>query len=228
VTFFLDGTYVFGIRNDGGAQCGVGGNSGNGVEYGVYDFNAAAQTLTWVSAVIDTNGDCGINDSTAGIGSSGTGMTKNGAGVIAGTFTYTADPPEAAVFTPVPSTSGQLLGAWGANTGNTAFTVYGNDNTIFFANSQAFQNTNSAGQYDAGIEDACFVGAGPTAASGSYTVSFANTCLPLGKVALDTNGPVGGFSGFGSTPVNFVVAGDTVTNTVGTNPSVSAGRIVVN
>lgn len=222
-TFFSDGTYLFGLRSDN-ASCGP--KNGNGVELGVYDFNAALQTLTIVNAVVDTNGGCGMQD-TVQAPRVITAAVKNGStGVLTGTLPDAPNPSIPLTLTPVSSTTGQLLGAW-TSAGRLNFTVYKSDNTFFLANAQPFQGV-STSIADAGIEDACFAGAAPTSSSGSYTVNFTNTCTTAGKAALDTNGTANGLSGVGANAVNFTVTGDSMTNTVGGNTPATVQRILTN
>jgi len=73
MTFFPDGTYSYVVRMDDPA---CGDNNGNGVEYGVYRWAAGdsydpygetgSGPFSVVSAVVDTNGDCGLTRSLAG------------------------------------------------------------------------------------------------------------------------------------------------------------------
>ena len=57
LTLFADGVYVFGSVSEDPA-CGA--SRGNGVEYGVYRYNAVTNAFEIRSAVVDTNGSCGL------------------------------------------------------------------------------------------------------------------------------------------------------------------------
>lgn len=73
MTFFADGTYSYVVRTDDPA-CGA--NDGNGVEYGAYRWDASdsydpygetgAGPFIILSAVVDTNGRCGLARSVGG------------------------------------------------------------------------------------------------------------------------------------------------------------------
>jgi hypothetical protein len=225
LTFFSEGTYIIGLHQ---ADANCGASNGNGVEYGVYDFNAGTGALTFPNTVVDTNGSCGLSN--AGVASTGTGFSKNVAGVIAGTL-HDATTTYALVLTPVASTSGQLLGAW-EFASRLGFTVYNSDGTVFSANTFALQNAGANG-LTAGIEDACLTGVTPMTATGSYTANFTGTCNiprpPSTLAAVDTNGSLGGISSTGATAVTYAVSPpDTLTLTAIGTPAGVLNRVVVN
>jgi hypothetical protein len=224
LTFFSDGTYIFGLH-EANAACGA--SNGNGVEYGVYNFNATTGALAISNTVVDTNGGCGLSD--AGTGSTGTGFTKNGAGVIAGTV-HDGAATYSMVLTPVTSVSGQLLGAWDV-AGRLGVTIYNSDGTVFSSNTFAQQGVGANGLV-AGIEDACLTGVTPATATGSYTPNFTGSCIiphtPATLSAVDTNGSSGGISATGSAVVSYAVSADVLTLTVGALPAGTLSRIVAN
>src|SRR5262249_10211412 len=61
LTFYPDGTYIFGLHQDD-PDCGTGHG---GIEYGVYHWNQATHEFAFLNAVIDTNTDCGVTNDAA-------------------------------------------------------------------------------------------------------------------------------------------------------------------
>jgi hypothetical protein len=220
LTFFADGTYVFGLHQaDASCNTGTSSTNGNGVEYGVYNWNAASGAFQVVTAPVDTNDKCGLAG--AGILASGT-LNKAGDGSLSGTLTLPTG-SAAVVLTPVSGVTGQLLGAWTVD--KLGFVVYGSDNTLFAVNSQALQNYQTS---FAGIEDGCLSGAASASASGSFTVNLDSGCTVSGSLtAVDTNGS-GGYSAAVGQSTTFSVAGDQLTTQLGTAAPVNSSRISTN
>jgi hypothetical protein len=186
-----------------------------------------------VNAVIDTNGSCGVHNSTAGATPAfinGSSVSKNaGTKIITGSFANAGGPGSSAItFTPVASTTGQLLGAW-TGAARMQVLVYSADGTAFYATPFDIQNP-TGGAQAAGLDDVCLVGVVPTASTGSYTPDFTASCTvpgPLGPLpAVSTNGP----QGFGPTNIatSYTVTGDDLSRTIGTTTGIMAQRLLPN
>jgi hypothetical protein len=199
LTFYPDGTYIFGVHNDD-PTCTA--NNGNGLEYGVYNWNATTKAFALVTAAIDGNGDCGLVNGTAF--TTGT-IVKNVDGTLSADFIDTNGSGDHFVVTlvPVASTTGSIAGSWGDNQG---FAVYSSNGTLFSAQTKGLaQNVN----FPPGIEDGCYALTG-TPAAGSYTANFSASCHVNGtQVGVDTTGLIG-ISVLGSNPWNFTVTGDLI------------------
>ncbi|MGC3980952.1 MAG: hypothetical protein QM808_06830 [Steroidobacteraceae bacterium] len=219
ITFYTDGTYIMALHS---AQPECSANSGNGLEYGVYNWNSTTHAFNFINVAVDTNGDCGFADGTAY--SNGT-LIKNSNGTLS-TDTLDTDGSGAHIivtWTPVTSTTGTLIGSWG---NNQYFTVYASNGTFFNAVSMGV--TQNSVVASAGIEDGCYLLSGSTT-SGSYTFNIGATCaLNATLTAVDTNGVAYGLSALGTAALNFSVSGDTLQNWVGTNTPGTATRIVTN
>lgn len=210
ITLFADGVYIYGSVENNGTNCGTT-NGGNGVEYGVYNYNATTHAFTIKSAVVDTNGGCGVWNGAARY--TGT-LTKAGTGQST-VLTLTL-PGDAGQFdlVPVASTTGQIIGSWG-NPHHKAFFVFlpagGNNLYSFFAETQADTAPTSTGR-EAGIEYAC--GSVTALTGGTYTADFnPATCqapAPSQDGPVDTNGTAG-ISGAGG-PVPVTITVDTLTS----------------
>jgi hypothetical protein len=209
ITLFADGVYVYGSVENNGPNCGTT-NGGNGVEYGVYNYNKATGAFAIKSAVVDTNGGCGV--------------WANGAARYAGTLSI-AGSGQLTVLTlaltggagtfnlvPVASTSGQIVGSW-ANAYHKNFAVFlpagGNALYYMITETQADTAPTSAGQL-AGFEYACATVTALT--GGTLTADLTATCqapAPSVNGPVDTNGTSGLSSAGG--PVSFTVNVDTLT-----------------
>ena len=112
ITLYADGVYIYGSVENNGPNCGTT-NGGNGVEYGVYNYNASTGAFTIKSAVVDTNGGCGVWNGAARY--TGT-LTKAGSGQST-VLTLTL-PGGAGQFdlVPVASTTSQIVGSWVTST----------------------------------------------------------------------------------------------------------------
>jgi hypothetical protein len=208
MTLFEDGVYVYGSVENNGTSCG-NTNGGNGVEYGVYNYNIETGAFTIKSAVVDTNGGCGVWNNgaryTGTLSRTGSGQTR--------VLTLTL-PGGAGQFdlVPVASTSGQLIGSWG-NAYHKSFFAFlpagGNNVYSFFANTQADTAPTSTGQ-EAGIEYAC--GSASALTGGTYTPDFnPATCrapAPAVDGPVDTDGTGGLSSATGS--LSFSISVDTL------------------
>jgi len=207
ITFNADGTWIAGIRNDD-STCAA--NNGNGVNYGVYNWNQTTQVLTIVNRVLDTTGDCGFEP-----GSTGT-ATRNSDGTLSWITTDGYGPHETLRFIPVASTASSLVGSWGDNQGFAVFSAptAGSGKLISVTTKSIVQN----GAAFPGIEDGCYTMTGTTAA-GTFTTNFSSTCTVIDDVkGVDTSGPVG-YSGV-TVPVTFAVSGDSVTAPAGPVPPI--------
>lgn len=218
LVLFNDGTYLFTSREDDPAECPV--NSGNGVEYGVYTFNATTKMLRFENAALDTNGNCGLMEASLPVRVV-SGVVQNGSTKVI-TATMDVDgTARAFTFTPVASATGQLLGAWtGTRLG---FVVYRSDATFLFASAETSRDASISG-----IEEACYAGVAPTGSSGGITFNFASGCMPHGSPAVDTTGTGTGLSGFGTVPLDAVVSGDTLSVGGGPGGALVQWRIVPN
>jgi hypothetical protein len=212
-----DGTFLYGLHQES-ASCnsGTSNTNGNGVEYGVYHWDAATGAFRVVVAAVDTTDKCGL----AGGGMLAQGALNSGAGgVLSGTLALPTGSSNVTL-TPVASTTGQLLGGWTAD--RLGFVVYGSDSSLFSATSQVFQNT--PGPLP-GIEDGCLAGAVVTAATGAYTVNLGSGCsLGGGLGAVDTNGSAG-WSASAGVSTTFEVSGDALVTRTGTQAAVATRRI---
>jgi len=187
LAFWPDGTFVVAARSDD-PSCP---DSGNGIEYGVYNYNAATNALAILDVPLDTDGACGLADPAA-LPPPGT-LTKSG-----NTITIsTAGGP--ITLTAVTSTPGTLIGAFGIEGGfDGRFLVFQTDNTYLLADPQG-ANSYGLGTRP-GYERACY-----SAGASTLTVNVAVSCVPDGAPVVDTNGK-SGFSDAGG-PVPFAITG---------------------
>jgi hypothetical protein len=224
LTLFADGTYIFGTHS---ADPACPPNNGNGVEYGVYRWSSTNNAFAFVNAVVDTNGACGIANGTSL--TTGT-VTRNAtSGVLTADLLDINAPGAhiAATLTPVPSTTGSIIGSWGTNIG---FQVFLGNNTTFFAIVEGLQNL-APTVLTPGIEDGCYALTGGTTASGSFTYDFnPNTCIVDSLFAVDTNGTSGqsGTGPNGPSATNFTVTGDSLQTQTGTAAPTVRPRLVTN
>ncbi len=157
------------VRRKQRAECGQ--NNGNGVEYGVYNYNATTNEFTIKSAVVDTNGGCGVWNGRQGRrhfdedrdrAVDGVDLDLPGGPVRPGRRSR--------------STTGQIVGSWG-NKYQKVFFVFlpagGINLYSFFAVTQEDTAPTSTGQL-AGIEYAC--GSASALTGGTYTPNFGATC----------------------------------------------------
>ena len=116
VTFFPDGVYVYGSIEDD-EYCTIlfpPYTYGNGIEYGVYRYDATTHQFSVLNAVEDSNGQCGMRNSESGaVLLSGT-LTVAGSGAST-VLTLTPTGGGAPIdLTPVPNVDGQIVGSWAA------------------------------------------------------------------------------------------------------------------
>ncbi|MEN9705069.1 MAG: hypothetical protein RLZZ393_948 [Pseudomonadota bacterium] len=220
LSLFADGTYVLGLHQ-GDAACNSTGlnTNGNGVEYGVYNWNQATGAFRAVTVAADTNDKCGF---ASGAQLASGALSKDGAGLLTGTLSLPGGLSGNATLTPVASTSGQLLGAWTVD--RLGFVVYGADNTVFQANSQSAQNYPSL---VAGIEDFCLSGAASASATGSYQVGMGSGCATGSLSAVDTNGTAGLSAAVGIATA-YTVTGDSLSTQATGKAAVVSSRIKLN
>ena len=197
MTFFPDGTYSYVIRMDDPA-CGA--NNGNGVEYGVYQWDAndgydpyggtASGPFSILNATVDTNGACGLARSVGGV-------TELSSGTLvwleANIQLSTAE--EVLVLTAVEQATDRLLGSFEPGTAKVnaggqagrinrvsgAFTVFSSDGGYVSVETQ----DSPADGLVAGAEWGC-------ATWGPYELEM--TCYPGDPAYLDLNGDSGGLS----------------------------------
>ena len=210
ITLFADGVYIYGSIEDDLPCDAI--NSGNGVEYGVYNYNAGTGAFTIKSAVVDTNGKCGVWDN--GARYSGT-LTVGGSAGQSRVLTLTvAGGGPTFDLVPVASTTGQITGSW-AFPYEKNFVVFLPAGGLNFYDmitetQQDTPPTNAAG-FLAGVEYAC--ASVDVVTGGTLTPNFTATCQPprpTGSGAVDLNGG-SGLSSAGAT-VPFTISTDTLTS----------------
>jgi hypothetical protein len=199
LTFWADGTYAFVSRSDD-ASCGP--TNGNGVEYGVYNWNAGTGAFAILTGPVDSNGGCGVwdNSVTPQQGLTGT-LTRSG-----NTLTLTT-PDGTFVLDAVASPASTIVGSWGAGPSalDGSFLVFLPDNTYLFVQTQAGTGSAALGIL-VGYERGCY-----SSTSSTVTLTLSASCQPDGFPAIDTNGTAGA-SGSLNTPVPYVITGpNTVT-----------------
>jgi hypothetical protein len=176
IAFQADGTYLHATRR---ADPACGTNSGNGVEYGVYRWNAATGAFSFATAVADSNGSCGFfSGGTAVAGATGTlARTGTGASTVL-TFTPASGPQR--ILQPVSNTAGALVGAWASNKSPDVL-VFASDRFTL-----ATTQTDPAGAVlvSAGIDNRCYTATGTssgivnsTGSSGGCAGAVATTGL---------------------------------------------------
>lgn len=218
ITLWADGTYLYAsVENN--APCGQ--NNGNGVEYGVYNYNKTSGAFSIKSAAVDTNGKCGLYDSGAARPLASGTLAKTGTGqstVL--TLTTTAGQ---VVLTPVPSTASSIVGSFGtpAHQNVWLFLDNGVSKNYLIAETQA--DTASGGQ-TAGVEYACY-----SIATGSITADLSAACqtpdAPTPNGPVDTSGKAGFSSAAAPIPYSIV---DANTIQVGGATGTTATRITPN
>lgn len=192
LAFWPNGTFTLASRSDDTA-CP---DNGNGVEYGVYNYNAGSGALALLEVTIDTNGGCGL--ATPGTLPPPITVTQAGA-------TLTLNTTEGPVaLTKVTSTPNTLVGAWAWSAGfDGAFVVLQPDNTYIIVQPQGSGNHGLL--IRPGYERACYV-----ASSSTITGDLSAACKPDGAAVVDNNGETGLSSAGG--PVSFTITGpNTVT-----------------
>jgi hypothetical protein len=208
ITFFADGVYIYGSIEDDPPCDAI--NNGNGVEYGVYNYNAGTGAFTIKSAVVDTNGKCGVWDN----GARYTGTLAVGGTAGQGRVLTLTLPGGAGQFdlVPVDSTSGQIVGSFAfpyeKNFG--VFLPAGGNNLYYMLTETQEDNPPTDTGYLAGVEYAC---ASVTALTGgTLTPDLTATCqapTPTTPGARDTSGTSGLSNAGGS--VTFAMGADTLT-----------------
>jgi hypothetical protein len=208
LTLFPDGVFIYAnIENSSG--CGRRGN-GSGIEYGVYDYDAATGTFSIKAVVVDTNGRCGVWDDEHSrfdgtLTVSGSGQDK--------VLTLDVTGREAFEFRPVASAPGQIYGSFADAYRRNIWLFLGADaNGVYFLNTetQAAPDAAPTGPV-AGLEYACGAITG-TASTGTLLPDFSSaTCLiPADDGPVDTNGTSGLSNFVGSW--SFSVEGDALTS----------------
>jgi len=208
ITFFADGVYIYGSIEDDPPCDPI--NNGNGVEYGVYNYNAGTGAFTIKSAVVDTNGQCGVWDN----GARYTGTLTVGGTAGQGRVLTLTLPGGAGQFdlVPVDSVSGQIVGSFAfpyeKNFG--VFLPAGGNNLYYMLTETQKDNPPTDTGYLAGVEYAC---ASATALTGgTLTPDLTATCqapTPSTDGPRDTSGTSGLSNAGGS--VTFAMGADTLT-----------------
>ena len=198
-----DGTYVFAvISND--PTCN---NNGNGVDYGVYSWNAATGALQLKSAQVYSPAPCGVTN--------GSGVVDNNANVLTSTtggsnslltLVVNGNTANAYTLVPVPSTPSSLVGAFALGGSlDQGLNIFTNDGHYVNINTQ----TDSFSGALAGIEYGCY-----TTANGTLHVDTTAAC----SGAVETAGSAG-FSNGTATTTSFSYAtpdANTLNLTIGT------------
>ena len=206
LTLFDDGVYLFGSVSDDTA-CGA--SLGNGIEYGVYRYNAGTGAFEIRSAVLDTNGSCGLWN-----GASQANGTLTVAGAGSNTLLTLTTGSATFQYLAADSTPGTLIGSW-PDPYQQGFTVYSDAGGTNVYTLSVWTQRSPAGHddgYRAGIETSC--GTATTFAGGDLTMDPASvlctTPVPGIPPPVDTNGAAG-LSGYGTTPIPFAVDVDELT-----------------
>jgi hypothetical protein len=168
ITLYPDGTYVLATREN---DAGCGPSNGNGVELGVYNYDAATGDFAVVSNAIDTNGDCGLWD---GSGLAGT-VQKSGVGQ-GSTLTFD-DGQDTFTLLPVPSVANTFLGSFREGGILKDFAVLDDDGHYTITHVK---------NLPAGIEYGCYTLTGTT--TGTFTPDVTPATCPE---FVDTNGDAG-------------------------------------
>jgi hypothetical protein len=178
LAFWADGTYAF-ARQGTDPSCnyvvsGVTlGNNGNGVEYGVYNYNSGTSAFSIVNAVMDSNGSCGLVDSDpthSNANFSGT-LTRSG-----NTLTLNGT----VVATAVDSTPSSIVGAFIPQANNGQFVAFHSNLSYVVIETQV------GALGPPRQERGCYA-----VSSGQLTLSVAAGCTPDGLAAYDYNGDSG-------------------------------------
>ena len=106
VTLFPDGVYIFSSVEDN-SDCNPL-NDGNGVEYGVYRYDATTHEFEIRSAAVDTNGGCGLWNGASRFDGTLT-VTGSGSSTV---LMHTAPGGVTVNLVPVPSVDGEITGSW--------------------------------------------------------------------------------------------------------------------
>ncbi len=187
IAFWPDGTFTLAVRSND-ASCP---DNGNGIEYGVYNYNAATNAFAVLDVPVDTDGGCGIIDPVQPLPV--TTLTRSGNTITLGTDVGPV------TLTEVTSNAGTLVGAFGFATGaNGVFVVFQADNTYIIAGPQGASSHGNLTR--PGYERACYA-----ATASTITANLTGSCTPDGGAVVDNNGK-SGFSDAGG-PVPFTITG---------------------
>ncbi|HVN42057.1 MAG TPA: hypothetical protein VMT50_04685, partial [Steroidobacteraceae bacterium] len=211
LTFFADGVFIYSSVENNGPNCGTT-NGGNGVEYGVYKYTQSSGDFSFVTAIVDTDGGCGVWANGAARYSGTLAVAGSGQSKVL-TLTLSGGAGQI-VLQPVGSTSGQIIGSWGDVYHKNFFlflSAGGTNLYSFNAETQQDIAPTSTGQL-AGIEYAC--GNVTNLTGGTYTPDFnPSTCNPPqpspSSGVVDTNGTGGISSTSGSATIS--ISADTLT-----------------
>jgi hypothetical protein len=203
LTLFPDGVYVYGgVEND--PSCGT--QNGNGAEYGVYNFQASSGAFTIRTAVIDTNGACGVWNG----GPRFAGVLTSSGGGSDRLYLLSLSAGGLVELAPVDSRRDEIWGSFAdAYQRNVwVFTRGGDgdddDDSLLYFDTQT-QASASVG-YAEGVEYGCATVLG-SEEQGALAPDLAASCLapaPVTSGPVDTNGAAGlsGFTGIWSFQVD--------------------------
>jgi hypothetical protein len=188
LSFNADGTFTTAlVHNDSTCNTATDTRNGNGVEYGVFNWNQTTTVFSLLAPpVVDTNGQCGFADAedfsrsvnNVPISRSGNTIAFNGGD---GLLTFTA----------VESDPLTLVGAFVPEVSNGVLLVFHADGT--------FLNVETQGRGAFGFnsqERGCYSISGT-----AVTFTIGGTCRPDGFASYDFNGPygIGSFGGSATT-----------------------------
>jgi hypothetical protein len=207
LTFFPDGVFVYaGIENTN--SCGSSPD-GNGVEYGVYSYDATTGAFAIRMVAVDTNEGCGVWHNNSRF--DGT-LAVSGIGPLK-VLTLDVSGRDTLQLTPVLSIPGTLYGSFtDAYRRNVWVFLEAGLGSVHFLNTETQAGPAATPGRMNGIEYACAAING-TPVSGTLTPDFGATCLaPAPEVdgPIDTNGTSGLSHHVG--PWEFSVDGDALTS----------------
>ena len=211
ISFNRDGTYVYALVS-ADPTCGL--NNGNGIEYGVYNWNKTSNAFSFVSLLIDTNGSCGLWSNNVYAGGATTQMIKNfsvcgtscSGGLLSMTLKYANGTMR--TLTPVASTPSTLIGAFAQpSIASQGFGFFDASGHYLIASTQLDAAAGNPSNTLPGIEAGCY-----TAANGSFSWDLSASCVPFPATAttpaipaFDTNGS-GGFASM-MPPIPYAIGG---------------------
>jgi hypothetical protein len=196
LTFYADGSYVQ-VNSDPTSGC-------SGIEYGIYSWNSATGAFRSVIAPVDTNGDCGLRDSTTPNVDRNFTLTKTGNSIRLQN-TDPTDPTDSTKLA-LPSVANTLIGSFEFYVpGFGAYVAFLSDGTfVSVATQDRPTGSNNNGVF-AGYERGCYSTAG-----GVLTVDMSATCRPDGRAVVDTSGNNGYSLNGQSRSFDFAISGDTL------------------
>ena len=196
VTLLPDGTYIYGSIEDN-VNCNSYGyyanRLGNGVEYGVYRYDAETHAFAIRSAVVDSNGYCGVWDDDIGMSRVDGTLTVSGSGPST-VLTLTPMGGTPIELVPVASVDGELDGSWAdAYRKNiVTFIPAAGGRYYYLFNETQYDAPPIETGIEAGVEYGCVLTNLP--ATGNLWVEYYDDCdapTPEASGPRDTNGRAG-------------------------------------